>query len=72
MRDSPPIDTKEGNTLLHMQLEPWVSPCSLFGWWFSPCELWGAWLVDIGALPMGLQIPSAPNGGVRGIYKISK
>ena len=29
-RSSPPID------VLHMQLEPWVPPCVLFGWWFSP------------------------------------
>jgi hypothetical protein len=47
--------------LLHMQLEPWVPPCILFGWWFSPWELWGVWLVDIIALPMGLQFPSAPS-----------
>lgn len=44
-----------------MQLEPWVSPCELFGWWFSSWELWGIWLVDIIAFPMGLQDPSVPS-----------
>jgi hypothetical protein len=32
--------------LLHMQLKPWVSPCTFFGWWFSPWELWGGGLVS--------------------------
>jgi hypothetical protein len=27
--------------LLHMHLEPWISPCVLFGWWFSPWKFWG-------------------------------
>ena len=33
--------------LLHIQLEPWVPPCVLFGWWFSLRELWGwsGWLI---------------------------
>jgi hypothetical protein len=35
-RASPPIDVQQGHPLLHMQLEPWVPPCVLFGWWFSP------------------------------------
>ena len=54
-----PSDARYGNLLLHIQMEPWVSPlpCVLFGWWFSPCELW---LVDIVVLPMGSQTPSAP------------
>ena len=43
-----------------MQLEPWVSPCVFFGWCFSSCEFCGVYLVDIIALPMGLQTPSAP------------
>lgn len=33
---SPPLDDRLGHSLLHMQLDPWVSPCVLFGWWFSP------------------------------------
>jgi hypothetical protein len=40
-RASPPFDVRQGHPLLHMQLEPWVTPCVLFGWWFSPWELWG-------------------------------
>jgi hypothetical protein len=42
---SSPIDTQQGHLLLYMQLEPWVTPCVLFGWWFSPWELWGGGLV---------------------------
>jgi hypothetical protein len=57
-RASPPIDDWQGHPLLHMQLDPWVSPGVLFGWWCSPWELWGLWLIDI-ILPMGLQIPLA-------------
>jgi hypothetical protein len=46
LRASPPIDTQQGHPPLHMQLEPWVAPCVLFGWWFSPWELLGGvWLV---------------------------
>ena len=30
-RSSPPIDVWQGHPLLHKQLEPWVSPCVLFG-----------------------------------------
>ena len=41
--------------LLHLQLEPWVPSCVLFGWWVSPWDLWGVWLVNIIVLPMGLQ-----------------
>jgi hypothetical protein len=40
-RASPPIDVQPGHPVLHMQLEPWVSPCVLFGWWFRPWELRG-------------------------------
>jgi hypothetical protein len=36
---SPPTDARKGHPLLHMQLEPWIPPCVLFGWWFSPWEL---------------------------------
>jgi hypothetical protein len=40
----------KGLPLLHMQLEPGIPPCVLFGWWFSPRELtgvgWGSgWLI---------------------------
>jgi hypothetical protein len=31
-RASPPNDAQLGHPLLHMQLEPWVLPCVLFGW----------------------------------------
>ena len=49
----------QGRPLLHVQLEPWVPLCVLFGWWFSPWEIWGVWLVGTVVLPMGLQTPSA-------------
>jgi len=55
--DSPLIDERQCHPLLHVQLEPCVPQCVLFGWWFSPWELLGIWLVDIGVLPMGLKIP---------------
>jgi hypothetical protein len=43
---SPPIDDWLGNLLLHMQLEPWVLQCVIFGWWFSPWELGGTgWFI---------------------------
>jgi hypothetical protein len=59
-RASPLIDVPQGHPLLHMQLQPWVPPCVLFGWWFSPLELWGYWLVLIVVPPMRLRTPSAP------------
>jgi hypothetical protein len=43
---------QQGQTLLHIRLEPWVPPWVLIGWWFKP---WDLWLVDIVFLPMGLQ-----------------
>jgi hypothetical protein len=49
-----PIDIYQGHPLLHMQMEPWVPPCVLFGWWFSPWEFLGYWLVHIVVPPMGL------------------
>ena len=58
-RASPLIDERLGHPLLHMWLEPWISPCVLFGWCFSPWELWVYWLVHIVVPPMGLQTPSA-------------
>jgi hypothetical protein len=57
----PPIDVQQGHLLLHMQLEPWVPPCVLFGWWFSSWGLWGYWLVHIVFPPMGLQAPWDPS-----------
>ena len=42
---SPPFDAQQGHPLLHMQLEPWVPPCVLFGWWFRPWEHWVGGLV---------------------------
>jgi len=39
-RAFPPIDARQCHPLIHMQLEPWVPPCVLFGWWFSTQELW--------------------------------
>ena len=54
---SPPIDVQQGYPLLPMWLEPWVTPCVLFGGWLSS---WKLWLVDIFVLPMRLQTPSAP------------
>ena len=52
---------QQGHPLPHMQPEPWVSLCVLFGWWSSPWELRGVWLVDTVAFSMGLQNPSAPS-----------
>ena len=46
-RPCPPIDASQCHPLLHMQLEPWVPPCILFGWWFNPLKLWGYWLIHI-------------------------
>jgi hypothetical protein len=50
--------TDKANSLLYMQLEPWVPLCILFCWWFS-WELLGVWLVDVVFLPIGLQTPLA-------------
>ena len=38
-----PTDDQQGHSLLHMQLEPWVPPCVLFGWWFSLGVLVGSY-----------------------------
>jgi hypothetical protein len=56
-KDLPPIDVQQGHPLLHMQLNPWVLPCVLFGWWFSPWGIWRYCLVHIVVLPLGLQAP---------------
>jgi hypothetical protein len=60
LRASLHIDEQLSHSLLHIQLEPWVPPCVLFGWWLSPWELWGYGLVHIVVPPMGLQTLSAP------------
>ena len=60
-KDSPPIDAWQGYLLLHMWLEPWLTPRELFGWWFSLWDLWCVWLVGIVVFPMRLQTPSAPS-----------
>jgi hypothetical protein len=59
-RASPPIDDQLGHHLLHMQPEPWVPSCVLFGWWLSSWALWRYWLVHIVVPSMGLQTPSVP------------
>jgi hypothetical protein len=59
-RASHPIDVRLSHPLLHLQLEPQVPPCVLYGWWFSSWELWGYWLVDIDVPPMGLLTTLAP------------
>jgi hypothetical protein len=56
-RASPPIDDRLVHPLLHIQLEPQISPCVFFDWWFSSKELWGYWLVHIVVPPRPLQLP---------------
>jgi hypothetical protein len=34
------IDALQDHPLIHMWLEPWFSPCVLFGWYFSHWQLW--------------------------------
>jgi hypothetical protein len=38
-RASPTTDVRQGHPLLHMNPEPWIPPCKLFGWWSS---LWSS------------------------------
>ena len=59
-RASPPFDVQQVHPLLPMRLEPWETPCVLFGWWFCPWELWEYLLIHIVVPPMVLQTPSAP------------
>jgi hypothetical protein len=49
----------QGHPLLHVQLEPWVPPCILFGWWFSPWELWVALVGRYYRSSYGVENPSA-------------
>ena len=56
-RASPFTDVRQGHPLLHMYVEPWIPPCTFFGWLSSSWEHWGFWPVYI-VLPMGLQSPS--------------
>jgi hypothetical protein len=58
-RASLPIDAQQGHPLLHMQLEPWVPPCVLFGLLFDPSELREI-LADIVVFHIVLQSPSVP------------
>jgi hypothetical protein len=58
-RASSPIDVKQGHPLIHMYLEPWISPCTLLDWWSSSWEHWVIWPAKI-VLPVGFQPPSAP------------
>ena len=37
---SPSFHVQQGHPLLHMHLEPWVSPCVLSGWYFCFWDLW--------------------------------
>ena len=39
-RSFAPFDVQQSHPLLHMQLEPWVPPCVLFGWVLCPWDLW--------------------------------
>jgi hypothetical protein len=58
-RASPPRWCLTRPCMLHIELEPWVTPSVLFGWWFGPWDLWEYWLVHFVVPPMGLQTPSA-------------
>jgi len=40
-RAFPPTDARQVHPLVHMWLEPWVSPCVLFGWRLRPWEFCG-------------------------------
>ena len=59
-RASSHIDDQQVHPLLHMQLEPWIPLCVLFGLCSSPWELWGVWMVDI-ILPMDMKTPPVPS-----------
>ena len=45
-RASPPIDVRQGHSLLHMYLEPWIPPCILITCLFS-CDLGWSYLLFI-------------------------
>jgi hypothetical protein len=60
-RAMPLTDVRQGHPLPHMQPEPCIPTCVLFGCWSSSRELWGVWPIDTVAPPMGLQNPSAPS-----------
>ena len=53
------------NVVLHLQLEPWVLPCVLFGSWFSPWELWGGGVL-IGSYGMGGLVSREMGDGIGG------
>ena len=46
-RASSPTDARWSHPLLHIELEPWISPCILFGRWFSPWMLFVVQWVDL-------------------------
>jgi hypothetical protein len=57
-RATPPTDVQQDHPLPHMQPEPWVPPCVLFGsWWSSPQKLRVVWLVDTVAHSHGAANP---------------
>ena len=52
-RAAPPTNVQQGHPLPHKLLEPWVSPCVLFGWW--NLVLWSSGLLTLlYPIPMGL------------------
>ena len=46
-RASSPTDARWSHPLLHIELEPCISPCILFGRWFSPWMLFVVQWVDL-------------------------
>ena len=65
---SSPTEVWQGSLLLHMFLEPWTSPCVLFGWWLSLWEF--PRMLDPVGHPMGLpslfrSFNPSPNSSIR-------
>ena len=46
-RASSPTDARWSHPLLHIELEPWISPCILFGRWIRPWMLFVVQWVDL-------------------------
>lgn len=57
-RASTPLDARQFQPLLHIQLKPWVSPCVLLVCVLVPGR---SEVVDIVVFPMGLQTHSTPS-----------
>ena len=59
-RASPSVAVRQGHPLLHLHLEPSISPGILLGWW---CSLWENCVVRpvCTVFPMELQTPSSPS-----------